>query len=322
MTRLKKLTPIILALLITALYFGFPLFADWLTSKPQYAKYAERDVPRILNGIQRGLMYPIGKWLPALWRGILVFPYWLAIFLGIQWIYRKSKPASTYLVRAVFGLLIFLYIFPNSLLWIENKRPSVSHGSVREGGIRWAKRMPFRGENFTTYSFPGYLAGRTYVHEKVRKTLLDAFALCEERKPEAHYVIAETGLPHGGAFHPHRTHQNGLSVDILTPYLRKGHRYQRHHLFNLWGYALEVDEQGRLDENTVIDYESLAEIMLAIKESAAKNGLTIEKVIFDPELRPYLFDTAAGKKIQGLPFTKNRVILRHDDHFHFDFGLR
>jgi penicillin-insensitive murein endopeptidase len=214
-----------------------------------------------------------------------------------------------------------LYLFPNLLLALESSRPSITHGSVRDGWIEGAKRLPFRGKNFTTYSFPGYLMGRTYVHEKVRKTVLDAFAKCVEKVPETTFVIGETGLPDGGIFHPHRTHRNGLSIDIMTPLLRNEKPYQTHHLFNLWGYALEFDDSGKLNERTRIDYQSLGEIILALKEAAIQNGLTIEKVIFDPVLRPPLFATEAGKKIRDLPYTRNRIILRHDDHFHIDFGL-
>lgn len=322
MTQLKKYSPYLLALLITLLYFGLPLFANYLTSQPQFARFASRDVPRIVEGVQQGLLYPVGKFIPNPWRSILVFPYWLLIFWGIGWIYRKTRPTSKYLLWAGSGLLFLLYLFPNTLLLLESSRSSVAHGSVRDGWIEGARRLPFRGENFTTYSFPGYLFGRTYVHEKVRKTVLDAFAVCAEKLPETTFVIGETGLPHGGIFHPHRTHRNGLSVDIMTPLLRNEKPYHTHHLFNLWGYGLEFDDLGNLDKHTSIDYQSLGEIILALKEAAHQNDLTIEKVIFDPVLRPPLFATEAGKKIRDLPYTKNRIILRHDDHFHIDFGVR
>jgi penicillin-insensitive murein endopeptidase len=321
MPQLKKKGPLILALLITLLYFGLPLLAAWITSMPQYAKYGERDVPRILEGIQRGLMFPVGKWLPGLWRGILVFPYWFLIFWGLSWVYQQTKTFWRYAFRLAAVVLLFLFIFPNSLLWLESDRPSVSHGSVRDGYITGAKRLPFRGSNFTTYSFPGYLFGRTFVHERVRKTVLDAFAVCEDKRPETTFVIGETGLRKGGSFNPHRTHRNGLSIDIMTPMLRNDRPYRRNHLFNLWGYGIEFDDEGRLKNGAQIDYESLAECILAIKEAAQKNGLRIEKVIFDPVLRPGLFATEAGKKIRDLPYTKNRIILRHDDHFHVDFDI-
>lgn len=322
MTRLRKLTPYLLALLITLLYFGIPVLADYLTAKPQFARFAGRDAPRVVEGIQQGLVYPIGKWIADPWRGLIVFPYWLLIFLGISWVYRKTQPVSKYLLWGSLGILFLLYLFPNVLLKFENARPSVSHGSVRDGWIADAKRLPFRGDNFTTYSFPGYLFGRTYVHERVRKTVLDAFASCADKVPGTTFVIGETGLSDGGIFHPHRTHRNGLSIDIMTPLLRYGEPYHTHYLFNLWGYGLEFDDEGNLNSRTSIDYQSLGEIILALKEAAAQNGLTIEKVIFDPVLRPPLFATDAGKKIRDLPYTRNRIILRHDDHFHIDFGVK
>lgn len=321
MSRLPKLIPYLLALFIAILYFGIPVFSDYLTGKPQFAKYGGRDAPRIVEGIQQALVYPIGNWIDNPWRGLLVFPYWLGIFWGLGWLYNKTKPISRYLLWGSLALIFLLYLFPNTLLVLENARPSVSHGSVRNGRVENAKRLPFQGENFTTYSFPGYLFGRTFVHEKVKKTVLDAFAKCAEKVPGTTFVIGETGLADGGIFHPHRTHRNGLSIDIMTPLLRYGEPFHTHHLFNLWGYALEFDDHGYLNKRTGIDYDSLGEIILALKEAAAHNGLSIEKVIFDPVLRPPLFATEAGKKIRDLPYTRNRIILRHDDHFHIDFGL-
>ena len=39
--------------------------------------------------------------------------------------------------------------------------------------------------------------------------------------PDTVYKYTETGFENGGKFRPHKTHQNGLSVDFMTPVKNK-----------------------------------------------------------------------------------------------------
>jgi len=71
-----------------------------------------------------------------------------------------------------------------------------------------------------------------------------------------------------------------------------------------------------------MDFEAIAQHLYALKKSAKKNGLVIEKVIFDPVLRRHLKKTSVWSKIKHLPFSKKRVAWRHDDHYHVDFAER
>ena len=131
----------------------------------------------------------------------------------------------------------------------------------------------------------------------------------------------ETGHKSGGRFLPHRTHRNGMSVDFMTPMLKNGKPYQSHHIFNLWGYGWEFDDTGKKGKVS-IDYETMARHIMAVYETAPKHGLRIKKVIFDPVLQPYLFQTETGKKLKGkFYFTRHRVSFRHDDHYHIDFEI-
>lgn len=313
--------PMLASALLTVLYFALPSLVDSLISRPAFAPYAAREAPLISEYLQELMVYPFGNWLPATARHILVFPYWLLLLLGIQYLYRRWRRVWWAAAAVAGALMLYLFLFPNSLLVFDNEAPSISHGTVSDGHIENAKRLPYQGENFTTYSFAGYLLGRTFVHERVRETVLAAFDSCRTTCPGMTFVIGETGRPHGGSFAPHRTHRNGLSVDIMTPMMdHEGNPYRRHNLFNLWGYAMELDDFGRTEDASV-HYECLAHYLLALKKAAPDNGLRIQKVIFDPILRMKLLETRAGRQIRDLPFTSRRAILRHDDHFHVDFAV-
>ena len=308
-------------LLVVLFYFSLPLIENWITSKPVYAKYEARVGPSMVRSIQSSLLYPFGKHLSAVWRNLLIFPYWLLIFFLLQQLYLAIRPIQKWLVLGFAGLLLLLYIFPDTLLLFDNAKPSKTIGSVSNGEVHHAKRVPMRGENYHTYSFGCYLLGRTYAHDRVKNTILDAYEACETSCPETEFVLGEIGFRKGGRFIPHITHQNGMSVDFMTPLLKNNRPYTNYHLFNLWGYTLEFDKKGK-DGKVEIDYESMAKHLIALEKAAKANGLRIQKVIFDPVLRPHLLKTASGKKIRHLPYTKNRVIIRHDDHYHIDFSVR
>lgn len=307
--------------LLAAFYFAAPQLAEWIVSDARYAKYAGKDATRIVEAIQVTLLYPFGKWLSTTPRYFLVIPYYFFLFLGIRYLLGHFKKFWKITGIVVLISLILLYCFPGILRMFENDQASVSKGSVARGSIENAKRMYFRGKNFTTYSFPGYLVGRTYVHSQLRKAMVESYQACEQTCKDVTFVVGEIGSRKGGLFLPHRTHRNGLSVDFMTPMLKNGKSYRTHHLFNLWGYGLEFDDKGNKG-SVSIDYETMAMHLIALEKAAKQNGLEIQKVIFDPVLRPYLLATPSGGKIKHLPYTKNRVIVRHDDHYHIDFKVR
>ncbi len=302
-------------LFLTLGYFGLPYLADMIGQGTIYEKYAGQ----IATIVQQYWVYPFGKWLGANWRILMVWPYWWLIFSVLLYSWWRFRKAWKIVGLSLVGLLILLYLFPNSLLWLDNNRPSVAQGSVGNGGITNAKRVPFRGENFTTYSFSCYLLGRTFAHDKVKNTILDAYQSCEQNCPNTTFVLGEIGHRHGGRFLPHRTHQNGLSVDFMTPLLKNGQAHRSHPIWKGWGYGLDFDNKGKKGA-LEIDFSATAKHLLALEQAAKKHGLRIKKVIFDPVLRPYLLAEPEGKKIKHLPFTKNRVWVRHDDHYHVDFA--
>ncbi|MFK8101922.1 MAG: penicillin-insensitive murein endopeptidase [Saprospiraceae bacterium] len=317
----KTPTPYLIALLLTLLYLSLPWLTQQFISDPIFSKSAELDRKNIVRFVRYAMAFPLSKLLAKKYVLLLIFPYFLLLCFALKFIYNRTKKVLKYGSLAMVILLLFLYLFPNSLLVFENERASISHGTVGNGWLENGKRIPFEGENYTSYSFLGYLLGRTFAHERVKQTLLDAYDICKTTCPSIYFVLGETGKCKGGKFLPHRTHQNGLSVDCMSPLQKGAQHYRTHHVFNLWGYGLEFDSQGKTPTYE-IDYETMAQHLLALKKAAAKNGLRIQKVIFDPVIRPQLFKTSVGAQIRNLPYTKNRVTVRHDDHYHVDFALR
>lgn len=200
---------------------------------------------------------------------------------------------------------------------------STCYGTPAHGRLVDGVQLPLGGNNFAAYSEQGVDAGRTYVHGLVRQVALDAYAVLEKTAPGKTYVYGETGLAHGGAIQPHRSHQNGLSVDFMVPVLDDGNRSVPlpSSASNTFGYALEFDDQGRIP-GFRIDFDALAEHLHQVSIAARRHGVTIERVIFAPPLMKKLFATSAhGAELRHLPFMKNRPWVRHDEHYHIDFGV-
>ena len=201
-------------------------------------------------------------------------------------------------------------------------QPSTCYGEVNSGRLEQGLRLPLDGSNFSAYSTLGWAAQRTYVHSRVHAVLLRAFAQLERTAPGHHFVYAETGWPGGGRFRPHKTHQNGLSVDLMVPVRRAGKPAKLPlAIWNRFGYALEFDRSGKLDD-LQIDWEAMALWLRALHRAAAEEGVGIAKVVFDPALQPRLLAAPSGRGLDALlSFTKRPAWVRHDEHFHVDFAV-
>jgi penicillin-insensitive murein endopeptidase len=87
------------------------------------------------------------------------------------------------------------------------------------------------------------------------------------------------------------------------------------------GYGLEFDSNGCLGSPR-IDFESVAAHLLAIQEAARRNSLRIERVIIAPRYIPLLEARSSGQRIgDSIPFMRTEAWIRHDEHYHVDFGL-
>jgi len=200
---------------------------------------------------------------------------------------------------------------------------SQCYGTVGDGRIENSVKLPTSGPNFTAYSALGTAAGRTHVHSKVADIVLTAYGELAKAQPLATYVYGETGWSSGGRLRPHRTHQNGLSVDFFVPVRNAEDKSVPlpTGLTNKLGYDIEFDKSGRYGEYT-IDFPALAEHLYQLQQAARAKGSGLSLVILDPAYLPQLFATARGPHLQKtLPFMKGTPWVRHDEHYHVDFSV-
>ncbi len=169
---------------------------------------------------------------------------------------------------------------------------SICYGTTSNGYLAHGVKLPSKGNNYVSYSSFAEVAGRTYVHSKVRDVIIDAYKHLEIDQPTKIFKYAETGFKEGGAFKPHKTHRNGLSVDFMVPVVNsKGHSvHLPSHLLNQFGYGIEFNKDGKY-EDYVIDYQAMAAHLVALDKAAKDRGIGVWRVIFDPQLQPKLLAT-------------------------------
>jgi penicillin-insensitive murein endopeptidase len=200
---------------------------------------------------------------------------------------------------------------------------SVCFGSPSDGHLENGQRLPRSGSNFQPYSTLGVLAGRTYVHSRVRRVVVAAYGTLAKSIPGIVFIYGETGFRDGGPFKPHRTHQNGLSLDHMVPVIDEDGKSVTlpTNLFNKFGYAIDFDAHGRFEALT-IDSRALSELILHLHKAAIEEGIEIQRVIFDPKLQPLLHKTTNWEYLRNhIQFSKKRAWVRHDEHIHVDFRV-
>ncbi|MBY0461913.1 MAG: replication initiation protein [Alphaproteobacteria bacterium] len=197
--------------------------------------------------------------------------------------------------------------------------------------------VPSKGKNFQTYSYFLSFIGRTCIHSKIREAILDSYKALEIIQPEMTFIYGEMGWCNGGRFRPHRTHQNGLSVDFMVPI-----RYKKTglpaviptNIFTSFGYSMRFDETGnyisclpsfrsskRRCTEYQIDFKAIIDHLYALQKSALKQGSAIDKIIIDPPLLKLLRKEKDYFKVESLPFLQGKAWFSHDGHYHVDFKM-
>lgn len=200
---------------------------------------------------------------------------------------------------------------------------SICFGKVSNGKLENGMQLPAQGENFEAYSWIGVKLGRTNVHSKVAQIVIAAYGQLNQSAPGKKFMYGETGWVSGGRFRPHRTHQNGLSVDFFVPVInvQKKSVLLPIGLGNKFGYNIEFDKHGKF-KNHLIDFEAMAEHLYQLEQAAQANGAGIKQVIFDRNYLPKLFATKRGEFLKThVHFMKGKAWVRHDEHYHVDFDV-
>ena len=214
-------------------------------------------------------------------------------------------------------ILLLLAIFSSHVM-----AESTCYGTTSAGRLEQACNLPRSGKNFSSYSTVLRMAGRTYVHCKVQTVILDAYKILETTKPNSVFVYGETGKKQGGLFRPHKTHQNGLSVDFMIPVIDSAGDSipLPTNILNKYGYDIDFTLDGKYKDLS-IDYEAFAAHLAALVQSTNQHGIGIWRIIFDPKMQHELKSTKSWPLISHLTFTKKRSWVRHDDHYHVDFDV-
>jgi penicillin-insensitive murein endopeptidase len=228
--------------------------------------------------------------------------------------------------KIVLGVpLLAATAFAGWVAWlaIDDGQPSRCTGHNAQGTLERGRRLPYWGENFRGYSLFGHVTGRTFMHSSVRDVLRDSYAELAKQHPELRFIYAEGSWPWGGKLRPHYTHQNGSAIDFHVP-VRNGDGqvdWMPTSVFSLFGYAIDFDRQGKLG-SLAIDFEAMAQHLLALDRAARARGVPIRRVIFDVELQPRLFATRSGAQLRGrLQFNSRQAWVRHDEHYHVEFAV-
>jgi penicillin-insensitive murein DD-endopeptidase len=215
--------------------------------------------------------------------------------------------------------LLFIACLASGAAFAEE---SVCYGTTAKGRLERGAQLPSSGPNFSSYSTVGSLAGRTYVHSRVLNVVLAAYKSLESSTPGKVFVYGETGWKSGGRIRPHKTHQNGLSVDFMVPVLKDGRSVPLPTSpLNKFGYDLEFDDSGRFDDYS-IDFDAIAKHLLELSTAASIEGIKINRVIFEVPLQEHLFATSQGAQLKSLmTFSTKQAWVKHDEHYHVDFEL-
>jgi penicillin-insensitive murein endopeptidase len=211
-------------------------------------------------------------------------------------------------------------------LHLKDTLNSKSTGSHGDGQLQNGNLMPFRGDNFTYFDEVSYKSGRAFMNDKAKKAVIHAYGQLAKTIPDRHFYLMECSNEHGGEMFPHKTHQNGLSVDFMMPLLKDGKAFTGLDTIGADHYWLSFDNEGRFDndKSITVDFNTIARHILILNKSAAKFGVKVKKVIIKIEFKDELFATEYGKQLKssGIYVVQKLSPLinaLHDEHYHIDF---
>lgn len=237
----------------------------------------------------------------------------------------KSKWKKRLCVVCV--LLLTLIVIGISILCLRvalSKRIDlVTYGQLADAEQYMA--LPFSGDNFEANSILGYGLGRYYLKGKTAATVMAAYAVLASENPQWHFVYGEMGWNGGGRFRPHRTHQQGMSADFITPVFVLNSRGEKEpvalptNVMNLWGYGIRGSDDGHFNEYHFDTTVMIAHIA-ALRDAGRDYGIGIKQLILDPPLLVLLKKDPTFWRIADVKFMNGRAWFPHDGHYHVDFS--
>ena len=212
---------------------------------------------------------------------------------------------------------------------VNDTLPSQSIGTVSNGKLINGKLVPYDGPNFSYFDTISYLNHRAYLNDKVLQMVLETYASFYKSNPKQQFTIMECSGQTGGHLHPHRTHQNGLSIDFMMPLVQNGKPCYDYDNTGQQHYLLDFNDVGQLTQDTSvsIDFELVAQHILVLDSIGKQYETEIKKVIINTDLKPELFKGSFGQRLQSsgiyiVQSLKPLINSLHDDHYHIDFGIQ
>jgi penicillin-insensitive murein endopeptidase len=204
----------------------------------------------------------------------------------------------------------------------ELRGEAISHGGGSCGKLEGGVAVPCHGNNYEAFADTACALGRNYLHPRVRDTVVDAFESLHADRPTRRWQYGELGKAEGGALWPHKTHQNGLSADFFVPVVGATGQPTLVPISatNKFGYGLEFSKNGVLGER-VIDWSAIGAHLLALESAGAARGVRIERIILTPDFHRRLFRENPGVRRLAPLFMQKEAWVRHDEHYHVDFGV-
>lgn len=203
---------------------------------------------------------------------------------------------------------------------------SKSIGTVSNGKLENGCYLPFKGVNYKYFAKNSYLLGRCFINCSINSILVSTFKDLETSKPNRTFYLMEASNEKGGNISPHRTHQNGTSIDLMIPLIKNNEPYTLLDTLGVEHYLLNFNEKGEYVDDTSIkiDFETLALEIVTIEKNARLNNWKILKVILKTEYQKFIFSTKYSDQLKTskIYFTQKleKVINDlHDDHIHIDF---
>lgn len=208
------------------------------------------------------------------------------------------------------------------------QKESTCYGRFADGRLADGVQLPLSGPNFEPYATEPVNRGRVYVHSKVARIVANAYSALPAGDAAARYVYGESGRAKGGVIEPHKTHQNGLSVDFMVPVRDAAGKPVRWSAeAPLYGYEAEFDgnsASATINGKTLtIDFEAIAMHLLALHKAAVAENASIHQVYFDKPFIEKLKKTSLGSEMtdKRFGFNPNAKYWRHDEHYHVDFSI-
>ena len=224
--------------------------------------------------------------------------------------------------HALFALILVVFATFAARPATASEEVAISHGTTACGKLTGGVALPCSGDNFEAYHWMGCALGRNYVHPLVRDVLLDAYDGLKTQYPDQKWEYGETGFEEGGRFKPHRTHQNGTSVDFFFPVLGKDGKPALNPIgiLNKFGYDLDFSSEGTLGDLR-IHWKALADHILALEAAGKKHQVKPVKIILAPVLQKKLLGADPRMARFAEIANKKPAWVLHDEHYHIDFEL-